>query len=440
MAGIRGLFGNRIFLLFWIGEVISVFGDQFYLLALPWITLQLTHSPAALGTVLMAAAIPRAVLMPLGGVLVDRWSPQGVLLVSNAARAVVVTVVTGLLLRDAMQLWHIYALSVAFGAVDALSFPAFMSLTPRLVDDRRLEAANAVVQGTAQVAAMIGPAIAGVVIASLGVAFALGIDAVSFWISVVTLSIVIRMVRQRSAAAAAISQMPEAVSVPPILVPAPISATVTSLEPKPAGGLGEAVRYVLRDPVLRTVLVILAAINFGVLGPIGVGLPALVTGPLGGGATLLGVVMGTFGAGTLTGMLTAALRKRPERPGPATSWACGLLSLGVGAVAVAAMVPQLLVVLVATLFVAGAALGYLNVQGISWLQARVPQSMMGRVMAIMVLSGNGLGPISYALSGQVAGHSLPALFLGGGLAVGLSYAATRGAAFRRVSMVETLPV
>jgi uncharacterized membrane protein YuzA (DUF378 family) len=422
MAGMNGLFRNRIFLAFWIGEAISVLGDQFYLLALPWLTLQLTHSPEALGTVLMAAAIPRAVLMPVGGLLVDRWSPQAVLLISNGARGLIVTLVTALLLREAMQLWHIYVLSVAFGAVDALSFPAFMSLTPRLVKDHHLEAANAVVQGTAQVAAMIGPAIAGVVIASVGVAFALGIDAASFWVSVGTLWLVIRLVREAGLAGAS------------------AAAAATAAPPPPPGGLAEAVRFIMRDPVLRTVLVILAAINFGVLGPIGVGLPAMVTGPLGGGARMLGVVLGTFGAGTLAGMLVAAFGKRPDHPGPATSWACGLLSAGVGVIAVVAMVPALLVLLVVTLFVAGGALGYLNVQGISWLQARVPQTMMGRVMAIMVLSANGLGPISFALSGQVAGRSLPGLFLGGGLAVALAYLATRGAAFRRVSMTETLAV
>lgn len=423
IADIKSLFRTPVFLLFWIGEVISVFGDQFYFLALPWLTLTLTGSPAALGTVLMAAAIPRAVLMPVGGILVDRWSPQVVLLFSNAARGVILAIVTVLLLRDVIELWHIYALSIAFGAVDALSFPAFMSLTPRLVEDRRLEAANAVVQGTAQVAAMIGPAIAGVVIAAVGVAWALGLDALSFAVSVVTLSMVVRILRTSRAAVADA---------------APV-AVAEQVESK-GGGLGEAVRYVLFDPVLRTVLLILAAINFGVLGPIGVGLPAMVAGPLHGGSVMLGVVMGTFGAGTLVGMLTAALTKRPNRPGPVTSLACGMLAIGVGSIAGAALLPELLVILVVTLFVSGAALGYLNVQGISWLQARVPQSLMGRVMAIMVLSANGLGPISFAVSGQVAEHSLVALFFGGGVAVAFSFVATRGTAFRNAAISEKLVV
>lgn len=420
MASIDGLFRNRIFLLFWIGEAISVLGDQFYLLALPWLTLQLTHSSESLGTVLMAAAIPRAVLMPVGGILVDRFSPQNILLFSNASRGVIVAAVTSLLFSNSMELWHIYALSIAFGAVDALSFPAFMSVTPRLVEDRELEAANAVVQGTSQLAGMIGPAIAGVVIAATGVALALTIDAISFGASVITLLMLIRLLRRKARL------------TPP--KPQPASTSAPAAAAPPSGGLGEALRYVLTDPVLRTVLFMLAAMNFGVLGPISVGLPTMVTGPLDGGATMLGFVMGTFGAGTLGGMAFAALAKRPQQPGPALSAACGLLALGVGAIAVAAMMPQLIVVLIVTLFVAGAALGYLNVQGISWLQARVPQHMMGRVMAIMVLSAQGLGPISYFVAGKVSNVSLPGLFLGGGVAVALSYVATRSPAFRRASL------
>lgn len=416
MPALHGIFRNRAFVVFGIGEAISVLGDQFYLLALPWITLLLTGSPAALGTVLMAAAIPRALLMPVGGLLVDRFSPQGVLLVSNTVRGLVVGVFTWLWASDSLTLPDVYLLCVAFGAADALAYPAFMSITPRLVDNHQLEAANAVVQGTSQLATMIGPAIAGVVVASVGVSTALAIDTASFAVSVLSLLVLLRLLPARAKPA-----QPAAAAGAP-----------------PGPSLREAVRFVFVDPVLRTVLVILAAMNFGVLGPLGAGLPALVAGPLGGGAITLGLVMGTVGAGTLAGMLTAAFTPRPDRPGPATSWACGLLAVGIGGVTFTALWPQLLPLMLLCLFVAGAALGYLNVQGISWLQVRVPQLMMGRVMAIMVLSANGLGPISYAVSGQVAASSLPALFAGAGLAISLAFWATRARAFRAASMSETL--
>ncbi|MEO0967773.1 MAG: hypothetical protein AAFX80_05370, partial [Cyanobacteria bacterium J06639_18] len=80
----------RNFLLLYIGETVSLLGDQFYIIALPWLTIQLTDSGITLGTVLMTAAIPRAVLMLFGGVFSDRFSPRLVMFVSNAVRGVLI--------------------------------------------------------------------------------------------------------------------------------------------------------------------------------------------------------------------------------------------------------------------------------------------------------------------------------------------------------------
>src|SRR5713226_3608991 len=80
----------RNFRLLWIGESISLLGDQFYMIALPWLVLQLTGSALALGTVMALAGIPRAVFMLLGGALVDRFSPRSVMIASNVARLALV--------------------------------------------------------------------------------------------------------------------------------------------------------------------------------------------------------------------------------------------------------------------------------------------------------------------------------------------------------------
>ncbi|WP_437826213.1 MFS transporter [Sorangium sp. So ce1153] len=412
MNGIKQLLANRIFRIFWAGEAISVLGDQFYLLALPWMTLELTGSPSALGNVLMAAAIPRAALMPVGGVVVDRWSPQTVLLVSNVARAVIVAVLTALVITDQTEIWHLFVLGVAFGSADALAFPAYMSITPRLVAEEHLPAANAAVQGTSAFAGIIGPAVAGVVVSAVGIAGAFAIDTLSFVVVVTTLFWMSRLLRSHSASQAA----------PGAAQPA-----------KPPMATRDVARAVVADPVLRTVLVIVAAINLGVLGPIAVGLPALVRGGLGAGSTMLGAVMGTFAAGSLAGMLAAALLPRPGRPGPVTRWTTGGLAAGMALLGVATMFPQLLALVFVTVFSAGVALGYLNVQGLSWLQARVPEAMLGRVMSILVLSANGLGPVSYAASGFAAEHTLSGLFLGGGAIVGLAWIFSRSPAFNNAT-------
>src|SRR5919108_1993328 len=88
----------RNFRLLWIGEGISLLGDQFYMIALPWLVLQLTGSALALGTVMALAAIPRAVFMLVGGAFVDRFSPRAVMIASNLIRFVLVALLSILVL------------------------------------------------------------------------------------------------------------------------------------------------------------------------------------------------------------------------------------------------------------------------------------------------------------------------------------------------------
>src|SRR5882724_2744471 len=94
------------FLLWWGGATISLLGDQFYLVALPWVVLQLTGSGVAMGTVAMAAGIPRAVLMLLGGAVTDRTSPRRLLMATACARTIFVAAIGALLWTQQLQLWH----------------------------------------------------------------------------------------------------------------------------------------------------------------------------------------------------------------------------------------------------------------------------------------------------------------------------------------------
>jgi len=178
---------NRDFRLVWFGESVSLLGDQFNTVALAWLVLGLTGSGFALGIILVAAAIPRGVFLLLGGVLSDRLSPRDIALASNALRAVLTTVVAGLVLGDRIQIWHLVLVGVAFGTVDALFLPAINTLVPRLVAADRLAAANAVLQATGQLVGTVGPAMAGFAVALIGVGAAFVIDAASFAVAALAL-------------------------------------------------------------------------------------------------------------------------------------------------------------------------------------------------------------------------------------------------------------
>src|SRR5207249_3579287 len=99
-------------------------GDQFYMIALPWLVLQLTGSALALGTIMALASIPRALFMLVGGAFVDRFSPRSVMMASNFGRLVLVALLSALVLTNHIQIEILYVFALAFGLADAFYFPA----------------------------------------------------------------------------------------------------------------------------------------------------------------------------------------------------------------------------------------------------------------------------------------------------------------------------
>src|SRR3954471_25083188 len=128
----------RNFRLLWIGEGISLLGDQFYMIALPWLVLQLTGSGLALGTVMALAGIPRALFMLIGGAFVDRFSPRSVMIASNFARLVLVALLTALVLTNNIRIEMLYGFALAFGLADAFYFPGQSAIVPQLLKEDQL--------------------------------------------------------------------------------------------------------------------------------------------------------------------------------------------------------------------------------------------------------------------------------------------------------------
>src|SRR5471032_3098652 len=181
------------------GAAISMFGDQFTLIALPWLVLQLTDDPFALASTVAAIMIPRAMLILFGGALVDRHSPKLMLLLAKIVSALTLTLLSLLEIRGVVDMRCIYTLSILLGMVSALGMPASAALLPRIIEEQRLAGANRLLMGLNQAAALIGPMAAGFLIARydhrangelhpLGLGIALLIDGVSFFISAWTLS------------------------------------------------------------------------------------------------------------------------------------------------------------------------------------------------------------------------------------------------------------
>jgi len=397
-----GLLANRNFRRFWLGEAISMLGDQFYSIALPWLVLQLTGNLALMGVVLALEGIPRAVFMLLGGALTDRFSPRNVMMSANAARMVLVGLLAALVFTGSVQIWMVMVLALLTGLSDSFFYAAQSAIIPGLVEKGSLSGANAITQGTMQFSLFLGPALAGVMIAVFGgatdpvtgevvasmggIALAFAVDALTFLASLLTLWLLPRR------------------SLP------------ADAEDDASGSVLRAIRdglaYVWEDTRLRGFFILIAFANLFVTGPLTVGIPALADQRLTQGAAAFGIIMSGFGGGSLIGILLSGFLPRP--PARHMGLLLGVVWSGMGVgMALLSLVTNTPTAAALTFFV-GATNGYVSILFITWLQGRTPPQLMGRVMSLLTFASIGLIPISHAVTGSLLETSMTAVFMVGG--------------------------
>jgi len=372
------------FRMLWIGSAISLLGDQFYLVALPWVILQLTGSAVAMGTIMMLASVPRAVLMLLGGVLSDRFSPRRILISTSCARTAFVGAISVLVWAHVLALWHLYLLAFAFGTADAFATPAASTYLPFLVKKDQLVAANSLFQSTAQLTTITAPAPAGLIIKAFGAAWAFMADAISF------LAII-----------GALWKLPDP--------PAP--AVPVTGKPRVWRSIMEGFRCVYQDVPLRSLTLLVAVMNFCISGPMNVGLAYLAKQKF-NSPTAFGLAVSALAAGGLLGSLLAGVWK-PRRRGVLMLSVCVVLALCLGSIGLL----HVLWALVSVLLLMGMAAALSNIHIISWIQQRVEPAVMGRVMSVLMFFSLGLVPLSLAIAGLALQWSMVGTFVVAGTAL-----------------------
>ncbi len=384
----------RNFRLLWIGEGISLLGDQFYLIALPWLVLQLTGNALAVGTVLATAGIPRALFMLVGGALTDRWTPRKLMIVSNLARMTITGLLAALVLTNAVQAWMLYAFALLFGLADAFFFPAQTSVVPQLLGKDQLQAGNAMIQGTATLSLFVGPVIAGALISALdnssthstfGIALAIAIDSLSFVASITMLN---RMRIENGIPNAKKSE----------------TGVIASIR--------EGLLYMWNDATLKIVFPITLGLNILINGPFAVGIPVVARTRFPEGVAAFGLIMSLFGGGALLGIILAGILPKPSKKWFGTIPLCVISLMGIG-LAVIGIAPTMQAAAAAALGM-GTANGYANIMLITWLQQKVAPEMTGRVMSLVMFAAIGLNPVSTALAGVLIGLDATVLLAGAG--------------------------
>lgn len=406
---------TRDFRLLWASEAVSVIGDQFHIMALSWLVIDLTRSGLALGTILIASGVPRALMLLPFGVLADRRPPRSLMLVAHLARGVIVGAIAALVLTGSASLPLLALLGALFGAADALYMPAQQAFLPRTLEAERLPSANALLQGTMQLASIAGPPVAGAAIAVVGTGSAFVVDSASFFAAaLVVLLISAKGATTGRAAAEPVAEAAEALE-PGEAVEAVASSEASEAsdaQPSFLTAIREGVRYVMADPALRTTLLISLVLNFALNGPAAVGMPWLAEIRFDAGPAGLGLLSAAWALGALAGTLVAGNIKL-ERNGPVLLAGVLIAGAAMMVVGVASWMPLAAVALA----VMGVCIGYVNILAISWLQVRVPTDMVGRVMALAMLMGFGITPLSLGLAGWLIDLDATALFLGSGAIV-----------------------
>src|ERR1022692_2723138 len=379
----------------WIAMTVSSLGDQFYLIALPWIVLSKTGSSWALGTIMMATAIPRSAMMLIGGAVTDRLSARRILIATALARTLLVAAVGGLIWSNRLRVLHLYLLASLFGVSDAFAIPAAQAILPALVTEDQLAPANALLQGSLRTTAMIGPAPAGWVIKVWGAAQAMFIDAIKVWGAAQAMFIDAISFLFIGAALFKVPDPPRSENRPSFNMIAAIM---------------EGFAYVSRDSAMRSLMLLLGVLNLFLTGTISIGLATLAKGRF-TSVAVYGFWVSAFFGGGVGGTAVGGFVHRHR--GYLLVAIVGSMGLCLCAIAFATTWQ----VSAAVLAVIGIGIGIVNTALPAWFQARVERPLLGRVSSLLSFCASGLLPISFALAGLLGQANVTTLFLVAGIAI-----------------------
>jgi MFS family permease len=356
---------------------ISKVGDALYLFTLPWIAYELTGSAVVMGTLYAAEVIPVVLFGAFAGVVVDRYGVQAAMIASDLARAILVAAIPLLNTFGLLHLPHLYAIAFGLGMLTVLFDVATTAAIPRLTS-QHLTRANSVHQSTTQLAAVTGPALAGLLIQAVGAYGVMTIDAASFAATLVVV--------MRQPLLAAIDDRPR----PPLL-----------------GELGEGARWMWRSGAIRTLALQAAIGNFG-FAMVSAVMLFYLRDTLHAPASIAGATFAMLGAGGVIGSLAIVPLERRFRKGvlyPA------ILTMGFIGLGILAAIPSAWGVAFGLTLLAACNMSWV-VLSTSVRQERIPKPLLGRILAISRVFSMASMPLGAAAGGWIAaGGSVRTVFL-----------------------------
>ncbi len=394
----------RNYRLYFAGQLISTSGTWMQSIAQAWLVLQLTGSGVALGVTVALQFTPVLLAGAWGGVVADRVDKRRLLVGTQAAAGLLALVLGTVTALGVVQLWMIYVLALGLGGVNALDNPARRAFVVEMVGPEHVSNAVSLSSAMFMAARVIGPAIAGLVIAGVGVSWCFFANGLSYGAAVMAF-----VLMRRS----------EFFAVDPV--------------PKRKGQLREGLRYAWSTPALRLPLVLTAVIgtlafNFQVV------LPLLAKQTFGGNAGTLGILYAAMSIGSVVGALVSAHEAKATR----RFVLAAALAYG-GALVAAAFAPTLALELLVLVPVGAAGIAFTAMAN-GVLQTECAPEMRGRVMALFTVAFLGSTPIGGPIIGWASQQLGPraGLWIGGVATLAVTMAAIAGIRRRRETPARVL--
>jgi MFS family permease len=360
---------HRNYRLFITGQSFSLIGTWMQSIALSWLIYRLTGSAFLLGVVGFTNQIPVTLFAPLAGVFADRWNLHRTIIITQTLALIQAFLLAALVFTQTVQVWQIITLSLMLGFINAFDTPCRQSFIVQMVDDKR-DLSNAIALNSSMVnaARLIGPSIAGVLIAWVGEGACFLVNGFSY------MAVIIALLAMH-------------------IVPKPSSGNDGHV----ISNLKEGLRYAFATPPIRSLLLLMAAVS--IIGlPYPSLLPIFAKDILHGGAHTLGFLMGATGVGALCGAIYLASRRNVIGLDRVLSLAAGLLGIGLIFFALS----RVFWLSAGMMFFIGLGMMTQVASTNTLLQTIVDDDKRGRVISLFILSFMGMVPLGTLIAGSIA--------------------------------------
>jgi MFS family permease len=358
---------HRNFQLFFSGQMISLTGTWMQSVAQAWLVYRLTESALLLGSVGFASQIPVFLIAPLGGITADRINRRRLVIATQISSMILAGVLAWLTLSHRVHVWHIFVLAALLGVVNAFDIPGRQSFLIDMVGKEDLMNAIALNSSMFNGARVIGPAVAGILVARIGEGWCFAANALSY------IAVIIGLLLMN------------------------VESPARSTDHSPLEDIVEGFRWVSQTRIIRALLLLIGLVSL-VGMPYTVLMPVFADKILHGGARGLGILMGATGVGALLGALTLAAKVGVKGLGRWVAITCA--SLGIGLICFSFSTSFWLSV--ALLLPCGYSMMLQMACSNTLIQTMVPDQLRGRVMSLYSMMFMGMAPFGAFFGGALA--------------------------------------